>query len=328
MVSQPYLATSTKIIFAAGLCLGLIACSQQSATNPDTATQEAAPAKDKAAKETQAAMVALPLDELRNLATQATREQRLYSPAANNAVEYYLALRKKADKPDPLTESALMDLTPYTVIAAEQAISRSDFEEASRLRDLIAAIDVGAPALPRISLAISEGMKNTDALAIAEAQRQQAITLASEQAKLESKQDALKPTVDTEETKPAVSTAMPPAPSLPPAAIAATPSPGVAAPPRIVTSAPAETFIRKQDLIAIRTPDPAFPSEALNRGLSGAVEIEFIVQTNGDVSEVRVVNSSQRAFDRNVVSTVKRWKFGPLDQPMTVRRSFNFANPS
>lgn len=85
---------------------------------------------------------------------------------------------------------------------------------------------------------------------------------------------------------------------------------------------------KKAELISIRTPDPGFPSDALNRGLSGAVEIEFIVQRNGEVSEVRVLNSSQRAFDRNVVTTVKRWKFAPLDEPMTVRRSFNFNNPS
>jgi len=28
------------------------------------------------------------------------------------------------------------------------------------------------------------------------------------------------------------------------------------------------------------------------------------------------------------MTTVKRWKFAPMDEPMTVRRSFNFNNPS
>ena len=52
---------------------------------------------------------------------QALREQRIYTPAGDNAMEYYIALRKKSDKPDASAESALMDLQPYAVIAAEQA---------------------------------------------------------------------------------------------------------------------------------------------------------------------------------------------------------------
>ena len=52
------------------------------------------------------------------------REQRIYTPAGDNAMEYYIALRKKTEKPDPSAESALMDLQPYAVIAAEQAIGR------------------------------------------------------------------------------------------------------------------------------------------------------------------------------------------------------------
>ena len=60
-------------------------------------------------------------------------------------MEYYIALRKKSDKPDASAESALMDLQPYAVIAAEQAIGREDFLEAERLRALIAAADPQAP---------------------------------------------------------------------------------------------------------------------------------------------------------------------------------------
>src|SRR5690606_22681760 len=66
-------------------------------------------------------------EELRELATRALRENRMYAPAGDNAMEYYLALRDKL--PDDATvASALTDLMPYTVIAAEQAVNREQFD--------------------------------------------------------------------------------------------------------------------------------------------------------------------------------------------------------
>lgn len=321
-----------KVLLAITICLALAACNQEPAAT-SVATQQSADVEAKAqadlkaAQEAKALLATLSSDELRKLASTALREQRLYAPAGNNAIEYYLAIRKKTAQPDALTESALMDLTPYTVIAAEQAIANLDFNEALRLRDLIASVDANAPALPRISQSIADGMKNTEALALAEAKRQQETLLAAEQAALKTNQELLKPATTEVVTKPAsqaTATASQPIPT--PVTTTPVQAPIIAPAARALVAAPVVT--KKAELVAIRTPDPDFPSDALNRGLSGAVEIEFIVQRNGEVSEVRVVNSNQRAFDRNVVTTVKRWKFAPLDEPMTVRRSFNFNNPS
>lgn len=329
-VSTPLLS---KLVLASLLSLTLSACNQsqpdQTTTPEQTAAANAKSQADReAAQKAEAAMAAMSSDDLRKLASRAFREQRLYAPAGNNAVEFYLAIRKKSAQPDPLTESALMDLTPYTVIAAEQAISRLDFAEATRLRDLIVQVDANAPAIPRISQAINDGLKNTEALALAEAQREKEKLLAEEKEATQTSQETLKPAIAETPSKPSPVTVQTPS----------IPAPGVnlpvqanqviapAPPSRAMAAAPSQP--KKSELVAIRTPDPDFPSDALNRGLSGAVEIEFVVQRSGEVSEVRVVNSSQRAFDRNVMSTVKRWKFAPLDEPMTVRRSFNFNNPS
>ncbi|MGH8499677.1 MAG: TonB family protein, partial [Methylococcales bacterium] len=224
-------------------------------------------------------------------------------------------------------ESALIDLTPYTVIAAEQAISRLDFDEASRLRDLIVQVDANAPAIPRISQAINNGLKNTEVLALAEAQREKDTLQATEKEVLKASLEDLKSPIAEASEKPVQASIS--IPNIPAPAISTpvqTNQTAVAPPSRAITATPSSS--KKPELVAIRTPDPDFPSDALNRGLSGAVEIEFVVQRSGIVSEVRVVNSSQRAFDRNVMSTVKRWKFAPLEEPMTVRRSFNFNNPS
>lgn len=321
-----------QTLLAAAFCLVLVACNQEktATARQSAAVMAKAQANLLAAQKSEAALAALSFIELRKLASTAFREQRLYAPAGNNALEYYLAIRKKSDQPDAMTESALTDLMPYTVIAAEQAMTRLDFYEATRLRDLIASVDADAPALPRISQAIIDGLEGTEAPASAEAKRQQEPLLAAERVMLKPNQELFKPAAAEVATKPV------PLPTT--AANLAVPVPVTARPtqtqPIAVAASPtrvpnATTLLsKKAELVAIRTPDPGFPSDALNRGLSGAVEIEFVVQRSGEVSEVRVVNSSQRAFDRNVITTVKRWRFGPLDEPMTVRRSFNFNNPS
>ncbi len=315
------------------LTLALAACSedntsQSTAQVPSAASTEKARADREAAQKAAAAIASFSSDQLRKLAGTAYREQRLYAPAGNNAVEYYLAIRKKSDEADILTESALMDLMPYTIIAAEQAISRYDFAEAGRLRDLIAAIDASAPALPRISQVIADGLTNVEAQSLAEAQREEERLLALEKTEATTPENALKPVVTESTPKPAPLPVPTPTIPTPPIAVPAQANAAAtsATPLRNIATTP--NPVAKPELVAIRTPDPSFPSEALNRGLSGAVEVEFIVQRSGEVSEVRVVNSSQRAFDRNVMTTVKRWKFAPIAEPMTVRRSFNFNNPS
>lgn len=324
--------TTAGLFFTLAFCILVSACSQEESAATSTSSNEAANAQSifeqQAARKAQAQMAALSFEELRKLANNSFREQRLYAPAGNNAVEYYLAIRKKSQQPDPLTESALMDLTPYAVIAAEQAISRNDYAEASRLRDLIAAIDANAPALPRISLAISDGLKNAEALAASKTKEDENTLPVTA---IKTPQEALQPVAAEPAIKPTLSAIQAPNTSAsitnaPPQNISISPpSPSVPIPSAAPSMA---ATTKKAELIAIRTPDPAFPNDLLNRGLSGAVEIEFVVQRSGEVSEVRVLNSSQRAFDRNVVLTVKRWKFGPLDEPITVRRSFNFNNPS
>src|SRR5690606_31123476 len=80
-------------------------------------------------------------------------ESRLYAPAGDNALEYYLALREKSPG-DAAVASALTDLMPMLVIATEQARDREDFEEARRLAALVARADENHPALQRLTASI------------------------------------------------------------------------------------------------------------------------------------------------------------------------------
>lgn len=328
---------SLRWAIALALGLGLAACSKSpapAATAPTAATAAADQAANQAAQQAAqqaAALAALSADELKTRGRQALREQRIYSPAGNNAMEYYLALRKKSDKPDASAESALMDLQPYAVIAAEQAITRQDFVEAERLRSLIAAADPQAPSLTRIADAIAKGQSIAAQQQAADATRTADQAKAAEAAKLKAAQDAL--AAQTAGTAPAAlptPTTAAPAPAAPAQAQVQAPAPApveVAPPPRPAPATPAPAPARAAgDLVAVSTPQPVYPPEAKRAGTAGQVVVSFTVNTDGSVSNIDIVSARPRGvFERNVQSAVRRWKFEPISGPQTVTRTFDFA---
>jgi TonB family protein len=61
--------------------------------------------------------------------------------------------------------------------------------------------------------------------------------------------------------------------------------------------------------VAVRTPDPSFPRNALaNQGLS---VLSLIVGTDGRPAEVKVARSAGKEFDDEAVKAVNRWRFRP-----------------
>ncbi|HPW33654.1 MAG TPA: energy transducer TonB [Arenimonas sp.] len=314
------------------LGLGLTACNKEEAPATEAATDTAAQTDAQIAKAAQAAqaaeaaLAALPVEELRKRASTAFREQRLYAPAGDNAMEYYLALRKKSDKPDANSESALMDLMPYTVIAAEQAIGRYDFVEAERLRALLERADPQAPALPRIAEAISTGKANAAQRVVDDAKRTEEEKRLADLAKQKALDDAAKAAAAVK-TAP-TTTAAPAAETRAPAPVVTAPAPVVSAPannPPPVSAPVRPAPSTSSALVAISTPQPAYPAEAIRGGITGSVEVEFLVNRDGSVSDVKVIKSNPRGtFDRGVQTTVRKWQFQPLDEPRTVRRNFNF----
>ena len=58
---------------------------------------------------------------------------------------------------------------------------------------------------------------------------------------------------------------------------------------------------------------PEFPSKALTQRVSGSVTIEYIVDTNGDPRDVRVVEASPPGvFDHAAIQAVKHWHYEPV----------------
>ncbi|TBV72871.1 energy transducer TonB [Pseudoxanthomonas winnipegensis] len=328
---------------AAFALLGLLtACSQQPASTPAASTpppadpQSAAQAiaADAAPKGAVAASVqAMSTDDLRAAATRAIGQNRLYAPAGDNAVEYYLALRDKQPD-DPAVTSALTDFMPYTVIAAEQSIGRKDFDEARRLQALIRKADPNAPSLPRLAAATEAGEKllaqqSSDevakAKAAAEAKTREAQRLAEQAA--QQKQAAQVPAAQPRAAREDNTRDAPAAPAPRPQAAAERPAPVAAAPAESSGSpspAPAASSGERRLLSA---PPPRYPMDALRAGTSGQVVVEITIGGDGDVSNVRVVQATPpRVFDRAALTAVKRWKFEPTGATSTTRRTIAF-NP-
>ncbi len=105
------------------------------------------------------------------------------------------------------------------------------------------------------------------------------------------------PQVQTQPTITTVTTVKPP------------PGPTVMAPPAPAPK-PAGPPVRKEFKAAYRV-EPQFPRAALREGLSGRVVAHVYVEPNGSVSDVKIISSTNRMFDREVVRALSQWKFNP-----------------
>ena len=327
---------STRPLLTLLLLGGLVACSGGDTAAPAAATDSATSSSAAPA----AVAADLNLDELREKASAALRENRMYAPAGDNAIEYYLAVKEKAPD-DPYVASALTDLLPYTLTAAELNITREDFEEANRLVSLIERVNAQAPALPRLKQAVADGQalvarrsdsENERAKREAEqrsAQQVEQQRLAQQQAaeaaaarQLASLQQAAREASareQAEQTEQQTAAARREAEQKAAAEAARL----AAARQSAATTAAAST----PTLRAVSTPAPRYPADALRAGTAGEVLMEITVGTDGSVTNARVLRSQPaRIFDREAMNAVRRWKYEPIAAPTTVRRTLAF-NP-
>jgi len=252
-------------------------------------------------------------------------------------MEYYLVLRAKSPTPDASGESALIDLMPYTLIAAEQAINARDFVEAERLLGLMTRTDAEAPSLPRIRDAIAAG-RNTlvdSEQATQERQRQteeqrRRDTEAERQRQVEAERERQTIAAATQAAaeraaapaasppQPAPLAAPTPAPQLEPEPVAAAPAPPA-------QEAPAPAPVRSGPPRPISTPEPTYPRDAARRRAVGSVVVQYTISADGSVGNVTVLRSRPRGiFDDSVIETVSTWRFEPTGQEVTQTRAFDF----
>ncbi|QWP77680.1 energy transducer TonB [Lysobacter sp. K5869] len=325
-------------VFALGCALAACGKKEEAApAAPEQAAPSAAAPAVNAGNAVSAKVSALTVDQLREAARKAYAENRLYAPAEDNAVEYYLALREKAPA-DAVASSALTDLLPMTVIATEQSIGREDFSEAQRLSALIERADSQHPALARLKAAIASAQQavtkraEQEKLTAEEQVRKQAELEKQRQAQQQQQQQQAAQQLATQqaaERQAATQRAAEQRAAEQRAAEQrASPAPTAAAPERPAPApAPSAPAAAASDLRAVSTPAPRYPPEALRAGTSGEVQVEFTVGTDGSVTAARVVRANPaRVFDREAVNAVRKWRFQPVPAPVTTRRTIGF-NP-
>ena len=314
------------------LALALAACSGKEETPAPAADGAAAPAATPAAPAVAAKVQSMGTEQLRDSASRALAENRMYAPAGDNAIEYYLALRDKTPD-DASVKSALTDLLPYTLIAAEQHLGREDFTEAQRLVALIEKVDPSAPALPRLKEGLTKGVqvaaKRTEdetakvkkdaedrAKQLVEQQRlaDQRNKEAEAAKQIAAQQDAARRDSERQDAERQA------------AARREAEQKQQQAAAQQASAARAAAATAAPTLRPVSTPAPRYPAEALRSSTSGEVLVEITVGTDGSVTSARVLRATpSRVFDREALNAVKRWRFEPVGAPVTTRRTLVFA---
>ncbi len=336
------------LVAAIVAALGITACGKK--TPPATV---GAPATGV----TTAVAPAAPVDSDADLLTKAKtaeNDKRLYAPAGNNAIEYYLALRQRNPN-DNSAKNALTDLFPYAMIATEQNLKKGDEPgrvEAARIFALLERVDANAPSLPRLRATIqkeaADELKQQQDVA-KKAQDDLIKKTAADKAAAEAK--GQQPPAGTQPTTtPPSATAGPAAtPTTAPGSAASPPpqaaqtqpttQPAAATPPRpaptqAATPAPTppETPAPKPVRAAGGLPDvvssvqPKYPRDALRDGVAGEVTVAFTVNTDGSVSSATIVTSNpRRVFDSAALEAIRKWRFEAPSEPVSGRRTFAFA---
>jgi protein TonB len=253
--------------------------------------------------------------ELTRRGDLALRDQRLFVPPTDNAFELFLQAAE-LDRDNTVARTALDDLLPYAVLHVEERVAAADLIDAERVLAQIARAAPDAPALPRLQRLLESAQ--TGAAARAEAEE-----AAARAARVES-----------EPTRPAVVEQVPPAAS--PAAVVSPPAPAsvsVAEPPAAPVPAPVSPTPLTPPTANVpeRLPEVVFrpalryPPLAQRRRIEGRVELEFMIGTDGGVTDVRVLSSEPEGiFDREAIGALQRWRFEPPAAPVRARRSLEF----
>ncbi len=69
--------------------------------------------------------------------------------------------------------------------------------------------------------------------------------------------------------------------------------------------------------------NPQYPLEMKQQGITGAVTVEYVIEKDGSVTDIKIVKSTDPRFSKEVVAAVSQWRFAPgmkKGRPMASRR--------
>ena len=251
-------------------------------------------------------------------AERALAAGRILAPAGDNAIEHYLDARAQPSE-RVRARAALAELQPYVLIAAEQAIARGDGREAARLQALIARIDSGAPALPRLRAgldALVRAREASDADGAATAMPSPAAGASAA---------AVERIGATAATEPVISPAHAPEP--PPAAAPATAT-VQAPPPSSLPTPPASRGVEARTPRLLQDAQPRYPLPALRARIEGEAQVAFTIQPDGSVRNARLLSSTPPGmFEASALAVAQRWRFEATGRAHDSSRTVHFRLP-
>lgn len=251
-------------------------------------------------------------------AERALAAGRILAPAGDNAIEHYLDARAQPSE-RVRARAALAELQPYVLIAAEQAIARGDGREAARLQALIARIDSGAPALPRLRAGL-------DALVRAqEARDADGAATAMPSPAAGASAAAVERIGATAAPEPVTSPTHAPEP--PPAAAPATAT-VQAPPPSSLPTPPASRGVEARTPRLLQDAQPRYPLPALRARIEGEAQVAFTIQPDGSVRNARLLSSTPPGmFEASALAVAQRWRFEATGRAHDSRRTVHFRLP-
>lgn len=280
----------------------------------------------------------------------AVNQDNLVQPVGNSALELYLKVLE-ADSENNIAKVALIELLPDATPPAERLIEGQQFDEAERVIKMLETADPGSLVISALGQKLDVARRGADQARVAEQERARQQVLAAQQAAQggnaaaattaaprapigEATDADINPLSSNPANRPAATPASDAAtagnqPAATPTAATPPPTQAAATPPPSTAAATAPQT-RKFELI--KSVQPEYPQRALRQRIEGWVEIEFTVNTNGDVENVKVLNANPRRgeFDREAIRAVQQWKFRPQisdGRPVaaTARQRLNFT---
>jgi len=188
---------------------------------------------------------------------------------------------------DPAVRNARETLVAALLTAADEQLDARRLAPARRLLDAAATVNSSAPGLDvmRRRLDDTSLQMAAESLSPAAATPPQALP----PAQLQPRDPAPRPA------------------TTPPTAPAATAAPATPA------SEPQDTVVSANTLRVVRTQAAVYPQSALDRGVSGWVDIEFTVKTDGSVDDVEVTAAEpRRVFDSAAIRAVSGYRYEPV----------------
>jgi len=80
-----------------------------------------------------------------------------------------------------------------------------------------------------------------------------------------------------------------------------------------------------KELVALSTARPQIPEWAYKKGISGWVEVVFVVMPNGHVANVRIVNAEPKGvFEGTAVDSISNWIYAPTGKTKEVFQRVEF----